>query len=33
MDQPALAPSEAEGFKQLRNWARNFYPQQTTAPA
>ncbi|NDJ91350.1 Rieske (2Fe-2S) protein, partial [Mycolicibacter kumamotonensis] len=33
MDQPALAPSEAAGFKQLRSWARSFYPQQTAAPA
>jgi 3-ketosteroid 9alpha-monooxygenase subunit A len=27
MDRPALAPSEAAGFKQLRSWARSFYPE------
>jgi 3-ketosteroid 9alpha-monooxygenase subunit A len=26
-DDPALAPSEAEDFKHLREWARGFYPQ------
>ncbi|MGZ5377663.1 MAG: Rieske 2Fe-2S domain-containing protein [Mycobacterium sp.] len=27
MEQPALAPSEAEGFAALRAWARGFYPE------
>ncbi|MCW2652746.1 MAG: Rieske (2Fe-2S) domain protein [Mycobacterium sp.] len=27
MHRPALAPSEAAGFRQLRNWARSFYPE------
>lgn len=27
MDKPALAPSEAAGFKQLREWATSFYPE------
>lgn len=31
MDQPALAPSEAAGFKHLRSWARSFYPEQAAA--
>ncbi|MGV0654431.1 Rieske 2Fe-2S domain-containing protein [Mycolicibacterium thermoresistibile] len=26
LDQPGLAPSEAAGFKELRAWARSFYP-------
>ena len=26
-DKPALAPSEADGFKELRAWARGFYPE------
>jgi len=28
MDPPGLAPSEAAGFKQLRAWARGFYPER-----
>ncbi|MEB3065651.1 Rieske 2Fe-2S domain-containing protein [[Mycobacterium] zoologicum] len=31
LDQPALAPSEAAGFKHLRSWARSFYPEQAAA--
>jgi 3-ketosteroid 9alpha-monooxygenase subunit A len=27
LDPPALAPSEADGFTQLRRWARAFYPE------
>lgn len=27
LDAPALAPSEAEGFRALRSLASNFYPQ------
>ncbi|EID11794.1 Rieske 2Fe-2S domain-containing protein [Mycolicibacterium phlei] len=26
-DKPALAPSEAKGFQELRAWARGFYPE------
>jgi hypothetical protein len=26
MDPPGLTPSEAAGFRQLRRWARGFYP-------
>ena len=29
--QPALAPSEAAGFTQLRRWAQGFYPQPAEA--
>ena len=31
MDQPALAPTEAAGFRQLREWATSFYPQDESA--
>jgi 3-ketosteroid 9alpha-monooxygenase subunit A len=30
-DKPALAPSEADGFKELRAWARGFYPEPVHA--
>jgi 3-ketosteroid 9alpha-monooxygenase subunit A len=33
MEHPALAPSEAAGFKQLRSWARSFYPQEAAHSA
>ena len=26
LDRPALAPSEADDFRQMREWARGFYP-------
>jgi len=34
MDKPALAPSEADGFHRLRDWARGFYPLEmvSTSP-
>ncbi|MDT5391943.1 MAG: hypothetical protein QOE04_5584 [Mycobacterium sp.] len=31
MDPPGLTTSEAAGFKQLRNWARGFYPDSESA--
>jgi hypothetical protein len=26
LDRPALAPSEADDFQHMREWARGFYP-------
>jgi hypothetical protein len=33
MDPPGLTASEAAGFKQLRAWARSFYPEDAATPA
>jgi phenylpropionate dioxygenase-like ring-hydroxylating dioxygenase large terminal subunit len=33
MDPPGLSPSEAAGFRKLRDWARSFYPTPTSAHA
>jgi hypothetical protein len=32
LEPPALATSEAAGFRALRRWASSFYPESATQP-